>query len=67
MATSYWRMVPNAGNFEFYDHLPNSSARINLTVQIKCQGQYDTETLLMDSEDAGSLGEYFRFRRDRHT
>lgn len=58
MATSYWRMVPNAGNFEFYDHLPNGNERSNLTVRIKCQGQYETETLLLDSANAGSLGDY---------
>lgn len=58
MATGYWRIKTVDGNFHLFDHLPNSTARANLTVRILCVGKYTQEVLLQDSANAGTLGTY---------
>jgi len=57
MATGYWRIKQSGNNFELFDHLPNASARTNLTVKITVPGK-DEETLLDDAANSGSLGTY---------
>tara|TARA_R100001510_G_C7654366_1_gene213016 strand:+ start:213 stop:767 length:555 start_codon:yes stop_codon:yes gene_type:complete len=57
MATGYWRIKQVGNNFELFDHLPNASARTNLTVKITVPGTEEA-TLLDDAANAGSLGTY---------